>query len=34
MAELGVQAIFDLVETGETPEVTEGLDFYNTGVAL
>jgi fructose transport system substrate-binding protein len=34
MAELGVQAIFDLVETGETPETTEGLDFYNTGVAL
>lgn len=34
MAQLGVQAIFDLVETGEVPEVTEGLDFYNTGVAL
>lgn len=34
MAELGVQAIFDLVKTGETPEVTDGLDFYNTGVAL
>lgn len=34
MAELGVQAIFDLVTTGETPETTEGLDFYNTGVAL
>jgi fructose transport system substrate-binding protein len=34
MAELGVQAIHDLVTTGETPEVTEGLDFYNTGVAL
>lgn len=34
MAELGVQAIFDLVNTGEAPENTEGLDFYNTGVAL
>ena len=34
MAELGVQAIFDLVTTGETPETSEGLDFYNTGVAL
>ncbi|MGR0319720.1 substrate-binding domain-containing protein [Agromyces sp. ZXT2-3] len=34
MAELGVQAVYDLVTTGETPEVSEGLDFYNTGVAL
>ena len=34
MAELGVQAIFDLVETGTSPEVSEGLDFFNTGVAL
>ncbi len=34
MAELGVQAIFDLVETGEAPETTEGLDFFDTGVAL
>lgn len=34
MAELGVQAIHDLVTTGETPEVSEGLDFYNTGVTL
>jgi fructose transport system substrate-binding protein len=34
MAELGVQAIFDYIESGETPETTEGLDFYNTGVAL
>ncbi|MRG60707.1 substrate-binding domain-containing protein [Agromyces sp. CFH 90414] len=34
MAELGVQAIFDLVETGASPEVSEGLDFFNTGVAL
>jgi fructose transport system substrate-binding protein len=34
MAELGVQAIFDYIESGETPENSEGLDFYNTGVAL
>lgn len=34
MAELGVQAIFDLVKTGEKPETTEGLDFFDTGVAL
>ncbi|NUT57485.1 MAG: substrate-binding domain-containing protein [Agromyces sp.] len=34
MAELGVQAIHDLIETGTAPEVSEGLDFYNTGVAL
>lgn len=34
MAELGVEAIVDLVETGEAPEVTSGLDFYNTGVEL
>ncbi|WP_448808117.1 substrate-binding domain-containing protein [Agromyces bauzanensis] len=34
MAELGVQAIYDLVTTGEKPETSAGLDFYNTGVAL
>ncbi|MBM7832327.1 fructose transport system substrate-binding protein [Agromyces cerinus] len=34
MAELGVQAIFDLVKTGKAPETTEGLDFFDTGVAL
>lgn len=34
MAELGVQAISDLVTKGTKPEVTKGLDFYNTGVAL
>jgi fructose transport system substrate-binding protein len=34
MAELGVQAIAQLATTGEKPEVTEGLDFFNTGVAL
>ena len=34
MAELGVQAIYDLATTGAKPAVSEGLDFYNTGVAL
>lgn len=34
MAELGVEAIADLVETGEAPEPTDGLEFFNTGVAL
>jgi fructose transport system substrate-binding protein len=34
MAELGIAAIAELVRTGTTPEVTEGLDFFNTGVAL
>jgi fructose transport system substrate-binding protein len=34
MAELGVEAIVELVETGEAPETSEGLDFFNTGVAL
>ena len=34
MAEMGVKAIADLAETGQTPEVSEGLDFFNTGVAL
>ncbi|MEJ3403365.1 substrate-binding domain-containing protein [Rathayibacter sp. YIM 133350] len=34
MADLGVQAIFDLVKDGKKPEVSKGLDFYNTGVAL
>ncbi|MET0975468.1 MAG: substrate-binding domain-containing protein [Leifsonia sp.] len=34
MAELGVQGIYDLVKKNKKPEVTEGLDFYNTGVAL
>ena len=34
MAELGVQAIVDLVKTGEVPENTEDLDFFNTGVEL
>ena len=34
MAELGVAAIAELVRTGTTPDVTAGLDFFNTGVAL
>ena len=34
MASLGVEAIKTFAETGETPENTEGLDFYNTGVEL
>ena len=34
MAELGVKAIVDLAKNGTKPEVTDGLDFYNTGVAL
>lgn len=34
MAELGVAAIKQLATTGAAPEVTDGLDFFNTGVAL
>jgi len=34
MATLGMQAIKDLATGGAPPEVTEGLDFFNTGVAL
>ncbi|TFD52677.1 sugar ABC transporter substrate-binding protein [Cryobacterium sp. Hh7] len=34
MAELGVEAIHALVTTGQAPENTNGLDFFNTGVAL
>jgi ABC-type sugar transport system substrate-binding protein len=34
MASLGVQAIYDLITTGTKPAVTEGLDFFNTGVEL
>ena len=34
MAELGVEAITKLAETGEKPETTEGLDFFNTGSKL
>jgi len=34
MATLGMQAIRQLADGGAPPAVTEGLDFYNTGVAL
>jgi len=34
MADLGVKAIVDLVKNGTKPAVTDGLDFFNTGVAL
>ncbi|GAA2149851.1 substrate-binding domain-containing protein [Glycomyces algeriensis] len=34
MAELGVEAIHALATTGEAPEASEGLDFFNTGVEL
>ncbi len=34
MASLGVQAIYELITTGTKPAVSEGLDFFNTGVEL
>ena len=34
MAELGVTAIAKLAEDGTKPSTTEGLDFFDTGVAL
>jgi fructose transport system substrate-binding protein len=34
MAQLGVEAIAKFVKTGEKPQVTPGLDFFDTGVAL
>jgi len=34
MATLGMQAIKTLADGGEPPAVTEGLDFFDTGVAL
>ena len=34
MADLGVQAIYDIVKNGTTPTTSEGLDFFNTGVKL
>jgi fructose transport system substrate-binding protein len=34
MAQLGVEAIAKLAKGGAAPSVTEGLDFFNTGVAL
>ncbi|MHB1164767.1 MAG: substrate-binding domain-containing protein [Candidatus Nanopelagicales bacterium] len=34
MAEQGVKAIFDLVTSGTMPAVTEGKEFFDTGVVL
>jgi fructose transport system substrate-binding protein len=34
MADLGVQAIYDIVKNGTKPSTSEGLDFFNTGVKL
>jgi fructose transport system substrate-binding protein len=34
MASLGVAAIVDFVKNGKKPEVSAGLDFFNTGVTL
>ena len=34
MAQLGVQAIVDIVKNNKKPEVTPGLDFFDTGVTL
>jgi fructose transport system substrate-binding protein len=34
MASLGVQAIIDIVKNNKKPAVSDGLDFYNTGVTL
>lgn len=34
MATLGMQAIKTLADGGQAPAVSEGLDFFNTGVAL
>lgn len=34
MASLGVEAIKELVKSGKKPSVSDGLDFFNTGVAL
>ncbi|WP_377639728.1 substrate-binding domain-containing protein [Oryzobacter terrae] len=34
MATLGMEAIAKIARTGEKPKTTDGLDFFNTGVAL
>lgn len=34
MAQLGVEAIGKIARGGEKPQVSQGLDFYNTGVKL
>ena len=33
MASLGVEAIVEYAKTGEKPEPSPGLDFFNTGVS-
>ena len=34
MATLGMEAIAKIARGGEKPKTSEGLDFFNTGVAL
>jgi len=34
MAQEGIDAIANYVKTGEAPQTSEGLNFYNTGVQL
>jgi fructose transport system substrate-binding protein len=34
MAALGTEAIYDFATSGEEPENTAGLDFFDTGVQL
>jgi fructose transport system substrate-binding protein len=34
MAELGIQAIAQIAKGGAKPSNSQGLDFYDTGVAL
>ena len=34
MATLGMEAIAGIARGGEKPKTTDGLDFFNTGVAL
>ena len=34
MADIGLEAIYDLVKSGNRPEVTPGKDFFDTGVTL
>ena len=34
MADIGLEAIYDLVQSGNKPEVTPGKDFFDTGVTL
>jgi fructose transport system substrate-binding protein len=34
MASKGVEAVVEYVKTKKKPEVTPGLDFFNTGVSL